>query len=136
MDWAHLRLLLLIPPCLALLVWAHRRSTHPMPPDRKLALLWVRAANVLLVLLALAGPAVTRHSTDEAVIFVIDHSASEGAKGVRAATDAANRFAASMPAGAQVGFVSAAEKPVLLKLPGKDRAPLLPPTEPANGSET
>ena len=136
MDWAHLRLLLLIPPCLALLVWAHRRSTHPMPPDRKLALLWVRAANVVLVLLALAGPAVRRNSTDEAVIFVIDHSASEGAKGVAMETDAANRLAAALPSGARVGFVSVAENPALLKMPGTDRAALSPPDVPVNGSET
>ena len=136
MDWAHLRLLLLFPPCLALLVWAHRRSTHPMSPDRRLALLWVRAANVLLVVLALAGPAVWRHSKDEAVIFVIDHSASEGVKGVRAATDTANRLAAALPAGAQFGFVSVAENPALLRLPGRERTPLSTADGIANGSDT
>ena len=136
MDWAHLRLLLLIPPCLALLVWAHRRSTHPMSPDRKLALLWVRAANVILVLLALAGPAVRRSSTDEAVIFVIDHSASEGAKGVAAETAAANRLAAALPPGTRTGFISVAENPALLRLPGRDRAPLAPPDGAVDGSET
>ena len=136
MDWAHLRLLLLIPPCLALLAWAHRRSTHPMSPDRKLALLWVRAANVVLALLALAGPAVRRDSKDEAVIFVIDRSASVGVKGVETAMAVAQRLAAALPSSARVGFVSVAENPALLKMPGTDRAPIAPSDGAVNGSDT
>jgi len=138
MDWSHPRILLLIFPALALLAWVHWRSTHPMPPRRRTALLGVRAAIVALVLLALAGPAMERRSTEETVIFVLDHSASEGARGVQAGMDAANRLAAALPAETRTGFVSTAEHPAVLRLPTTERTPLSPPLELARdgGAET
>ncbi len=94
MDWSAPRLLFLFVPCLALLWWWHRRTTHPMPPKRARALLIVRALGVLLSLLALAGPAGERRSTEEAIVFVADHSASQGAAGMRAAAQVLERLRA------------------------------------------
>lgn len=128
MDWSHPRLLLLIVPALALLGALHWWSSHPMPVARRHALFGVRALLVVLVLFALAGPAFDRRSTKETVIFVLDHSASEGARGVQAATAAANRLSQALPAGTQVGFVSTAEKAAVLRLPtGARTVPELTP---------
>ena len=137
MDWSHPRILLLIVPALALLGVLHWRSSHPMPVARRHALLGVRAVIVVLVLLALAGPAFDRRSTKETVIFVLDHSASEGLRGVQAATDTANRLAAALPAGTSAGFVAIGEKAVVLRLPATGRQPLPPPVAgPVGGAET
>jgi len=56
LDWESPKLLLLILPALALLLWIESRTTHPMPPLRKRLLLVVRALGVMLAIAALAGP--------------------------------------------------------------------------------
>ena len=76
-------------------------------------------------------------SAKETVVFVLDRSASEGVRGVQAATEAANRLAAALPAGTGVGFVAIGEKAEVLRLPATGREPLPPPAlSPEGGAET
>lgn len=127
MDWAHPYLLLLFLPAAALLLWFHFRSTHPMPPNRRRALLAIRLTAVALSLLALAGPAYRVTTREEAVIFVIDQSASLGDQGIQQAYDAANRLAAGLPGSTRVGLVSAGSRAELIRMPGEARGDLQPP---------
>ena len=126
MDWANPLVLLLAPPLAAFVWWAQRRSLHPMSPRRRVALLIVRLGVVLLVLLALAGPALRSPTSDQATIFVMDHSRSQGAAGMRAGHARANALAAALPAGTHVGFVSAGESTVVRRMPSLSRGPLEP----------
>lgn len=121
MDWMHPEVLLLLVPSAGLLLWWHRRSTHPMPPARRRALLAVRATLVALVLLALAGPAFERKSAAQAVLFVTDHSASQGAAGLRAGISRMEQLAKTLPSGTHVGWVSAGEGVHPQRLPGRGR---------------
>lgn len=126
MDWANPWILLVAPPLAAFLWWAERRSLHPMSPRRRRALLAVRSACAALALLALAGPALRRSTRDQATIFVMDHSRSQGAAGMRAACARANELASALPAGTQVGFVSAGESTVVRRMPSPSREALAP----------
>lgn len=116
-DWAHPLLLLLIVPAAAVVILSHRHSTHPMPRGRRRLLLALRLALIALVLIAWAGPAVEQRSHEEAVIFVIDHSASEGAKGVTTALTTADRLRKSVPSGTRTGAIAVAEDARVLQLP-------------------
>ncbi|MHC5054963.1 MAG: VWA domain-containing protein [Planctomycetota bacterium] len=124
MDWANPWVLVLALPASAFIWWAGRRSLHPMSPRRRRALLIVRCACVALALLALAGPALRRPTSDRATIFVMDHSRSQGAAGMRAAYARANALAAGLPRGTHVGFVSAGESTVVRTMPARSRGPL------------
>ncbi|HEX8295064.1 MAG TPA: vWA domain-containing protein, partial [Chthoniobacteraceae bacterium] len=117
MDWAAPHLLWLFLPGLALLWWFQRRSTHPMPPARQRALLIIRSLGILLVLLALAGPAGERLSTAEAVVFVVDHSASQGRTGLAAAAERIAQLSASLPGGTATRIVSVGEHASVQPLP-------------------
>lgn len=125
MDWSSPILILLFPLIAAALWWAQRRSLHPMTGGRKAALLAVRTALVLLSLLALASPAMRRESEQEAVIFVLDHSQSLGEAGARAVYEKADELASSLPSDTYVGFVSAGATSQVLRLPTRDRDPLV-----------
>ncbi|MEX0653615.1 MAG: VWA domain-containing protein [Phycisphaeraceae bacterium] len=122
MDWINPWLLLLIVPCVALAVWLSSRSVVPMPPGRRRAMLVVRCMVLVLAIVALAGPALERTSGREAVIFIMDHSQSQGEAGMRAAYDAAARLAEALPDETQVGYVSAGASPRVLRLPGARRS--------------
>ena len=97
MDWEHPYYLLLFVPAAAALWWFDRRSLRPLAPARRRMLLGVRLALVGLALLALAGPALQRGGDGQAVIFVLDHSQSQGASGMAAAYAQVKRLAAALP---------------------------------------
>ncbi|PTX99939.1 hypothetical protein DB346_19205 [Verrucomicrobia bacterium LW23] len=122
MDWANPYILLLIPPAVALLFWIDSGSTHPMPTERRRLLLYVRAVLVALGLLALAGPAVRTASSAAAVIFVLDHSESQGKKGIEAQRARVQQLADRLPGGVKVGYVSAGGRTHVERAPSDDRA--------------
>src|SRR5688572_28613671 len=125
MEWSHPFLpLILFAPLAGFLVWSSRRSLHPMGAHRRRALLWVRSTLVLLALLALAAPALHRATRDETVIFVLDHSRSQGAKGIEAAEARFSTLAAGLATSTLVGAVSAGATAVVRRFPGADRTPL------------
>jgi len=90
LDWESPKLLLLILPAVALLLWIESRSTHPMSGLRKRLLLVVRALGVMLALAALAGPARVTQTGRKALGIIVDASQSMGEEGLaRAAAEAA-----------------------------------------------
>jgi len=123
MDWINPWWLLFAPPALLLLGAWHRHSLVPLAPVRRRALLGVRSAAVGLTLLALAGPAIERAGDRETVIFIFDHSQSQGEQGLRQAHAAATRLAGALPARTRVGYLSAGAEPRVLRLPGRARRP-------------
>ncbi|MEZ0295375.1 MAG: VWA domain-containing protein [Candidatus Methylacidiphilales bacterium] len=135
MDWANPYFLFLIPPAWALLFWIDRGSTHPMPPERRRLLYLTRGALVTLALLALAGPAVRAASSAAAVIFVLDHSESQGRKGLEAQRTRVQQLVDKLPAGVKIGFVSAGGHTVVERAPSDDRT-LPKPEDEAKLQET
>jgi len=129
MDWAQPLILLLVLPALALVLWFHRRTVHPMSPKRRRVSMILRGALLVLILLAVAGPAWELMTDEQAVIFIMDHSQSQGAKGMRAAYERASRLAEELPAGTYVGFVSAGTSAVVRRMPARDRSGLAPDEE-------
>ncbi|TLD70750.1 VWA domain-containing protein [Phragmitibacter flavus] len=105
MDWESPLILLLILPALAFLLWAERRSAHPMPAGRKRVLLVVRALGVMLALVALAGPAEVVLSTQRAVVLAVDCSQSLGEEGVKSAMEKARGVLADLPGEVDVSVV-------------------------------
>lgn len=114
MDWESPLLLLLVFPALAFLLWAERRSSHPMAAERKRVLLVVRALGVILVLVALAGPAKVVTSTQQAVVFVLDQSQSLGEEGSKAAVARLQAMKASLLSGVDVSLVAFGDEAKLL----------------------
>ncbi|MBN2714014.1 MAG: VWA domain-containing protein, partial [Planctomycetes bacterium] len=117
MDWEYPLILLALPLVLPLMWWWSERSVHPMGNSRKRALLIVRAVIFSLAVICLAGPAIRKSSQDEAVIFIVDYSESLGEKGISAALKKAVDIASTLPSGANVGFVAAGSKGVVLVEP-------------------
>lgn len=109
MTWSAPHILWFFIPSVALLWWWDRRSTQPMPPLRRRALLITRAVGVALALLALAGPARERRATQEAVVFVVDHSASQGAAGVQSAAKRVEQISKSLSSSTPTQVVSTGE---------------------------
>jgi uncharacterized membrane protein len=122
MDWLNPYVLLLFPPIMLALWWLHRRSLRPMAEGRRNALLVVRSLLVLLALLAIAGPATQALTQRQAVVFVMDHSHSQGREGMEAAFRRAAQIVDELPGDTQIGFVSAGATPLVLGSPGPDRA--------------
>ncbi len=118
MDWLYPHALFLILPALALLVWFDARSTHPMGAARRRWLLFTRAILVLLALLAIASPARLMTSRDQSVLFLLDHSRSQGEAGLRSVYEAAARLQERLGAGAGVGHVAVGAEGRLLVPPG------------------
>jgi Ca-activated chloride channel family protein len=115
MDWEYPSLLLLIFPALAFLLWAERKSSHPMTAERKRILLIVRALGVILVLAALAGPAKVVTSSRQAVVLVADQSQSLGEEGSQAALAKLREIKAALPAGVDVSQVAFGDEAKLLR---------------------
>ena len=113
LDWDSPRLLLLALPALALLLWAEAKSVHPMSALRKRLLLVVRAAGVLLLLLALAGPARVVPSDRVAAVLLLDHSQSMGAEGLAAVMTRAKAIREAQP-NIEWQQVAVGEEPQLL----------------------
>lgn len=123
MDWLYPKALLLALPALALLVWFDARSSHPMGQTRRRLLLMVRSVLVLLTVLAIGSPARLMTSKDQSVLFLLDHSRSQGPEGLRSVYDAAGAMREAIGGGATVGFVAVGSEGRLLLNPGS-REPL------------
>lgn len=120
MDWSHPKVLLLLLPALALLVWFDARSTHPMGAARRRLLLVLRSLLVLLALLALASPARLMKSRDQSVLFLLDHSRSQGSEGLESVYEIAGKLRDRL-GGASAGWVAVGEEGRLLLNPGESR---------------
>lgn len=120
MDWSHPKVLLLLLPALALLVWFDARSTHPMGAARRRLLLVLRSLLVLLALLALASPARLMKSRDQSVLFLLDHSRSQGSEGLESVYEIAGNLRDRL-GGASAGWVAVGEEGRLLLNPGESR---------------
>jgi len=120
MDWVQPYYLAITLPVILLLWWFHRRSLRPMSRGRRRALLGVRSALVVITLLALAGPAWEETTDRQAVIFILDHSQSQGPSGMQAAHERTARLAAGLPSSAYVGFLSAGQTTRVRQLPDRD----------------
>jgi uncharacterized membrane protein len=118
MDWLYPKALLLILPALALLVWFDARSTHPMGAGRRRFLLVTRALLVLLAILAIASPARLMTSRDQSVLFLLDHSRSQGEAGLKSVYESAARVRETLGSGATVGYVAVGSEGRLLLHPG------------------
>lgn len=117
MDWAAPHYLIAIPPVVLLLWWFQRRSLRPLAPARRRALFAVRAALVAIVLLALARPGWETTTRRQAVVFLLDHSQSQGVEGMHAAHACAARLAAALPGDTPIGLVSAGSSAVVRRAP-------------------
>ena len=118
MDWLYPKALLLILPALALLVWFDARSTHPMGAGRRRLLLVTRVLLVLLAILAIASPARLMTSRDQSVLFLLDHSRSQGEAGLKSVYESAARVRETLGSGASVGYVAVGSEGRLLLHPG------------------
>lgn len=104
-------------PTLLLMWWLAGRSLHPMSLRRRRWQLVVRTFAVLVALGILAGPVRAVLAGDRAVVFVLDHSASQGLGGHQRAQAEMNRLAASLPSATWTAVVSAGDAPLVLRLP-------------------
>lgn len=125
MDWLFPKSLLLLFPAMALLIWIEARSVHPMGSGRRRLLLVFRSLLVVLAILALASPARLVTSRNQSVIFVLDHSRSQGANGLTAVYDAASGVRAMLDGSPSVGYVAAGGEGRLLLPPGSAGSPKL-----------
>ncbi|MDP6115850.1 MAG: VWA domain-containing protein [Planctomycetota bacterium] len=129
MDWAQPHILLLLLLVLPLLWWLQQRSLHPMSPRRRRALWMVRSVLTVLLLLGLAGPAWVLKTYEQSVIFVMDHSQSQGKSGVESAFKRANQLAETLPRNTSIGFVSAGRSTKVLQVPELGHEPKEPNLE-------
>jgi len=120
MDWTHPYLLLLFPVAVVLLWVFHRFTVRPMSVGRRRALLVVRCTLVAVALLALAGPAIRKSTERQAVVFVLDHSQSQGESGMRKIHERAAELLDNLPSGTHVGFLSAGQSTRVLQMPSTD----------------
>ncbi|MCP5550983.1 MAG: VWA domain-containing protein [Akkermansiaceae bacterium] len=125
MDWLHPKLLLFALPALALLLWFDARSSHPMSMARRRGLLVVRSLLVLLGLLGLASPARVVKSRQQAAIFVLDHSRSEGDDGLSRVYRTAEELAGGLPSDVTVGYIAAGREAEVLVYPEEEGKALL-----------
>lgn len=114
MDWESPKLLLLILPALALLLWIESRTTHPMPPLRKRLLFVARALGVMFAIAALAGPARVAHTGQQALGIILDASQSMGEEGLAKASAEAERIRNSLGGGIRTFTVRMGAQPELL----------------------
>lgn len=129
MDWAHpLYLLWILPAALCVAAW-HRASLHPMPLRRRRWLLGLRLSGLLVLLLALAGPALSVVTQQETLIVVLDHSQSLGSDGLADATKRVSALLPALPGDTRVGIVSAGASTQVLRSVGTDRKPVATRTD-------
>lgn len=114
MDWESPYLLLLAVPAFLALMWIEQRSSHPMSSRRKRMLLVVRSMAVLLVLIALAGPARVMQSGRRSLVVILDQSQSLGEDGMRKVFDRARQIHQKLPPGVDCSFVSLGDEPSAL----------------------
>jgi Ca-activated chloride channel homolog len=114
LDWESPKLLLLILPAVALLLWIESRSSHPMSALRKRLLLVTRALGVMLALAALAGPARVTQTGRKALGIVVDASQSMGAEGLAKALSEAARVRSTLGGGIDSFVVQLGSEPELM----------------------
>ena len=120
MDWLYPKVLYLVPLALAMLFWFDYRSTHPMHGARRRSLLILRSLLIVLAFLAIASPARLLTSRTQSVIFVLDHSRSQGESGVDKVYEAAERTRSAFGGNPEIGYVAAGERASLLANPGTE----------------
>jgi Ca-activated chloride channel family protein len=125
MDWFSPNALLLILPGLALLFWFDLKSTHPMPAGRRRFLFLVRSLLLILAVVAIASPAKLLTSRDQSVLFLLDHSRSQGEAGMSAVYDTARSVSDQVDGSATVGYLATGEEGRLLLNPGSGGFPNL-----------
>lgn len=125
MDWFYPNALLLILPGLALLFWFDLKSTHPMPAGRRRFLFLVRSLLLILAVVAIASPAKLLTSRDQSVLFLLDHSRSQGEAGMSAVYDTARSVSDQVDGSATVGYLATGEEGRLLLYPGSGGFPNL-----------
>jgi uncharacterized membrane protein len=125
MDWFYPNALLLILPGLALLFWFDLKSTHPMPAGRRRFLFLVRSLLLILAVVAIASPAKLLTSRDQSVLFLLDHSRSQGEAGMSAVYDTARAVNDGLGGSATVGYLATGEEGRLLLNPGSGGFPNL-----------
>lgn len=117
MDWNSPYLLLLIVPALGLLFLFDAKTTHPMPMGRRRALLIIRSLLVACVLIALASPAWVVKSSRQAVVFVLDHSRSQGEDGIREVYQKAAELRKKIKDDIPVGYIAVGREGEVLGTP-------------------
>lgn len=122
MDWLYPKILLLAIPALLLLIWFDAKSTHPMHSSRRRFLLVVRALLILLALACIASPARLIRSKSQAVVFVMDHSRSQGAAGLDAVYEATRQIREGFGGGTSVAYVAAGREGEVIAYPGASDA--------------
>ena len=125
MDWFYPNALLLILPGLALLFWFDLKSTHPMPAGRRRFLFLVRSLLLILAVVEIASPAKLLTSRDQSVLFLLDHSRSQGEAGMSAVYDTARSVSDQVDGSATVGYLATGEEGRLLLNPGSGGFPNL-----------
>lgn len=114
MDWESPKLLLLALPALALLLWIENQSAHPMEGLRKRLLLVIRAIGIMLVLIALAGPARISPTGEKALGFILDSSQSMGVEGLQKGLAEVQRLQSGLGPDTQSFVVMLGAQPALL----------------------
>lgn len=118
-TWTRPELLWSIPVAAGLVLWAARRSKHPMSPRRRLWLSGLRIALFALIAAALAEPVTEVRRAQEAVVFVLDHSRSQGRVGQAAAVARVESLIAALPRETEIGIVSAGADVRIVRSPAQ-----------------
>ena len=135
MSWERPELLGLIPVAAILVLWAARTSQHPMSARRRVWLSLVRITLFGLAAAALAGPTTEVERTDEAVVFVLDHSRSQGRIGQAAGVARVESLIAALPPETKVGVVSTGQGLRLVRTPSPYPKETPLPVDPSLGRE-
>ena len=114
MDWESPKLLLLILPAVALLLWIESRSLHPVTGLRKRLLLVVRAIGGMLAIAGLAGPAQVTQTGRKALGIVVDASQSMGEEGLAKSMAEAERVQKALGGDIDSFVVQLGSEPALL----------------------
>ncbi|MDF1823685.1 MAG: VWA domain-containing protein [Verrucomicrobiales bacterium] len=88
-----------------------------MGSTRRRVLLVLRALLVTLAIVAMASPARLLTSREQAVMFVLDHSHSEGESGITAVYDAAETIRQGLKSRPAVGYIATGSEPELIRYP-------------------
>jgi Ca-activated chloride channel family protein len=125
MEWTHPNFLILIPVLAAIVAWASHKSQHPMQGKRRAWLTLARITVLALAIAALADPTWEAETEEQTVLFVLDHSQSQGVEGQAAAVAEVNRMALALPENTLAGVISVGASPKLLRSPTTKRDPLV-----------
>lgn len=120
MDWLYPQVLFLLLPAIGLLFWFDARSTHPMSLRRRRSLLVVRSVLLILAFLAIASPARIETSREQAVLFLMDHSRSQGMEGLNAVYKAADTIRSNLKGNPRIGYLAVGAEAKVLKYPGSE----------------